>query len=148
MKRFVWRLQRVLDVKTKEEQTKKAELVKLTEKIAQTRSKLLTQKRILDNIIDDLTGQHPKKRLTKQEFFLRCSAANDEVIKELQKKLSELEQAQKQKIADVLKTKRFKEGLEKLRAQVKARFINEQEKLEQKELDERATAGFARKLIR
>jgi flagellar FliJ protein len=148
MKRFVWRLQRVLDVKTKEEQTKKAELVKLTEKIAQTRSKLLTQKRILDNIIDDLTGQHPKKRLTKQEFFLRCSATNDEVIKELKKKLSELEQEQKQKIADVLKTKRFKEGLEKLRAQVKARFINEQEKLEQKELDERATAGFARKLIR
>jgi flagellar FliJ protein len=148
MKRFVWRLQRVLDVKTKEEQTKKAELVKLTEKIAQTRSKLLTQKRILDNIIDDLTGQHPKKRLIKQEFFLRCSAANDEVIKELQKKLSKLEQEQKQKIADVLKTKRFKEGLEKLRAQVKARFINEQEKLEQKELDERATAGFARKLIR
>ncbi len=146
MKRFVWRLQRVLDIKTKEEQVKKVELVKLTEKIAQTRSKLLTQKRILDNIIDDLTGQHPKKRLSKQEFFLRCSVTNDEVIKELKEKLSKLESAQKQKIAEVLKARRFKEGLEKLRAQAKARFIKEQEKLEQKELDERATVSFARKL--
>ena len=97
MKRFVWRLQRVLDIKTKEEQTKKAELVRLTEKVAQTRSKLLTQKRILDDIIDDLTGQHPKKRLSKQEFFLRYSATNDEVIKELKEKLSELEFSPKAK---------------------------------------------------
>lgn len=148
MKRFAWRLQRVLDIKTKEEQTKKAELVRLTEKVAQTRSKLLTQKRILDNIIDDLTGQHPKKRLSKQEFFLRCSVTDDEIIKELKEKLSELESAKKQKIAEVLKAKRFKEGMEKLRAQAKTKFIKEQEKLEQKELDERATFRFARKLIR
>ena len=148
MKRFAWRLQRVLDIKTKEEQVKKAELFKLTEKVAQARSKLLAQKRILDNIIDDLRGQPPKKRLSKQEFFLRCSVTNDEVIKELKKKLSELESAQKQKIAEVLKVRRFKEGLEKLRAQAKTKFIKEQEKLEQKELDERANISFARKLIR
>ncbi len=148
MKRFAWRLQRVLDIKTKEEQTKKVELVKLTEKVAQARSKLLAQKRILDNIIDDLRGQPSKKRLSKQEFFLRCSVTNDEVIKELKERLSKLESAQRQKIAEVLKVRRFKKGLEKLRAQAKAKFINEQEKLEQKELDERANVGFARKLIR
>ena len=53
--------------------------------------------------------------------------------------------AQKQKIAEVLKVRRFKEGLEKLRAEAKTRFIKEQEKLEQRELDESATVGFARK---
>ncbi len=148
MKRFVWRLQRVLDIKTKEEQTKKAELVKLTQKIAQTRSKLLAQKRILDTIIDDLTGQHPKKRIGKQEFFLRCSVTNNEVIKELKEKVSKLESTQKQKIADLLKVRRFKECLEKLRTEAKTRFIKEQERLEQKELDEGATVDFARKLIR
>ncbi|MHC4075690.1 MAG: hypothetical protein ACYSRZ_04670, partial [Planctomycetota bacterium] len=60
MKRFVWRLQRVLDIKTKEEQTKKAQLIKLTEKLARARSKLLTQKRILDGLIGDLTEESPK----------------------------------------------------------------------------------------
>jgi flagellar biosynthesis chaperone FliJ len=62
--------------------------------------------------------------------------------------LSALESARKQKIAEVLEVRRFKEGLEKLRAEAKTRFIKEQEKLEQRELDESATVGFARKLIR
>lgn len=145
MKRFVWRLQRVLDIKTKEEQMKKAQLVKLAEKLAQSRSELLAQMRILDNIIDDLTEQKPKGRLGKQEFFLRCSTINDKTIEKLKKKVSELELAQKEKIAEVLEVKRFKEGLEKLRDEAKTRFINEAEKLEQKELDEGSAISFARK---
>jgi len=147
MKRFVWRLQRVLDIKTKEEQAKKAQLVKLTEKLTQAQSELLAQKRILDNIIDGLTGQKPKRRLGKQEFFLRSSTTNDEVIEKLKKKVSELELAQKEKIAEVLKVKRFKESLEKLRDEAKTRFIAEAERLDQKELDEGATTGFARKRL-
>ena len=87
MKRFAWRLQRVLDIKTKEEQTKKAQLVKLAEKLAQSRSELLAQMRILDNIIYDLTEQKPKRRLGKQEFFLRCSTINDKTIEKLKKKV-------------------------------------------------------------
>jgi flagellar FliJ protein len=145
MKRFVWRLQRVLDIKTKEEQAKKAQLVKLTENLARVRSELLTQKRILDSLIGDLTGESPKTRLGKQEFFLKCSKINSELIEKLKEKVNELESAQRQKNDEVLKVKRFKEGLEKLRAEAKARFIAEAERLEQKELDERATVGFARK---
>ncbi len=145
MKRFVWRLQRVLDIKAKEEQMKKAQLVKLTEKLAQAQSELLAQTRILDNIIDDLIKQEPKKRLGKQPFFLKSSKTNDEIIEKLKEKVSGLESAQKEKIAEVLKVKRFKEGLEKLRDEAKARFITEAERQEQKELDEGTTAGFARK---
>ena len=147
MKRFVWRLQRVLDIKTKEEQMKKAQLVKLTEELAQSRSELLAQMRILDNIIDDLTEQKPKRRLGKQEFFLSCSTINDKAIEKLKKRVGELELAQKEKIAEVLKVKRFKEGLEKLREEAKTRFIAEAEKFEQKEIDEGATAGFARRKL-
>ena len=145
MKRFVWRLQRILDIKTKEERTKKAQLVKLTEKLVQVRGELLTQKRILDNIINDLAGQKPERRLGRQEFFLRCSTTNDEVIEKLKEKVGEIESAQREKIAEVLKVRRFKESLEKLRAEAKMRFMKEQEKLEQKVLDERATISFVRK---
>ncbi len=148
MKRFVWRLQRVLDIKTKEEQTKKTELLKVTEKLAQTRGELLMQKRVLEDIILDITGKHPQKRLGEQEFFLKCSATNDRLIKTLKNKATELESDQMKKIAEVLSIKRFKEGLDKLRAEAKRRFTSQQEKLEQKDLDETATVGFARKLIR
>jgi flagellar FliJ protein len=145
MKRFVWRLQRVLDIRTKEEQKARAELLKLTEKLAETRSELLTWRKMLEEIIHGLTVGNPKKRLGRQEFFLRYSAASDEQIKKLENRVKELESKQREKIAEVLKLKRFKEGLEKLQVEAKMQFITEQEKLDQQQLDEGATVLFVRK---
>jgi flagellar biosynthesis chaperone FliJ len=145
MKRFVWRLQRVLDIKKKAEQKKRAELLELTERIAEVRAQLLTQQRLLEDIINCLTGENPKKRLGRQEFFLRYSAASDKQIKKLKDKMRELESQQRDKIAELLRVRRFKEGLERLRVEAKTQFIKEQEKLEQKELDEGATVSFVRR---
>ena len=145
MKRFVWRLQRVLDIRIKEEQKARAELLKLTEKLAETQSELLAWRKMLEEIINGLTVENPKKRLSRQEFFLRYSAASDEKIKKLENRVKELESKQRDKIAEVLKLRRFKEGLEKLRTEAKMRFIREQEKLEQQQLDEGATILFVRK---
>ena len=145
MKRFVWRLQRVLDIRRKEEQKARAELLELTEKLAQARGELLMQQKMLEDIINGLTGENPKKRLGKQEFFLKFSAASDEQIKKLEDKVNELESQQRDKIAEVLKLRKFTEGLEKLRTEAKMRFIKEQEKLEQKQLDEVATVSFVRR---
>ena len=145
MKRFVWRLQRVLDIRTKEEQKARAELFKLTEKLAETQSELMTWRKMLEEIINGLSVGNPKKRLGRQEFFLRYSAASDEQIKKLENMVKELESKQREKIAEVLKLKRFKEGLEKLRVEAKIQFINEQEKLDQQQLDEGATVLFVRK---
>ena len=145
MKRFVWRLQRVLDIKKKAEQKKRAELLKLTERIAEVRARLLREQKILEDIIDGLTGYNPKKRLGRQEFFLRYSAASDEQIKKLKDNIRELESQQRDKIAELLRLRRFKEGLERLRVEAKTQFMKEQEKLEQKELDEGATVSFVRR---
>jgi flagellar FliJ protein len=145
MKRFVWRLQRVLDIRKKEEQKARAELLELTERLAQTRGELLMQQKMLEDIINGLTGENPKKRLGKQEFFLKFSAASNEQIKKLKDKVNELELQQRDKIVEVLKLRRLKEGMEKLRTEAKMRFIKEQEKLEQKQLDEGATVSFVRR---
>lgn len=145
MKRFVWRLQRVLDIKKKQEQKTRAELLELTERIAEIRGELLTKQMILENIINGLAEEDSKRRLGRQEFFLRYSVASDEQIKKLKDKVSELESKQREKIAELLKVKRFKEGLERLQAEAKMQFIKEQERLEQKELDEGATVSFVRK---
>ena len=147
MKRFVWRLQRVLDIKTRKEQKMRSELLELTEKLAETRGVLLMQQKILENLIAALAGENPKKRLSRQEFFLRYSGTSDERIEKLKEKISQLESQQREKIAELLKVRRFKEGLERLRAEAKMQFIKEQEKLEQKELDEIATVAFARNMI-
>jgi len=147
MKRFVWRLQRILDIETKKEQKVRSELLEMTEQLAETRGLLLTQQMILKDIMARLAKENPKNRLGRQEFFLRFSGNIDERIEKLKEKISSLEYRQKEKIAELLKVKRFKEGLERLRKEAKTQFIKEQEKIEQKELDEMASVSFARNMI-
>jgi len=146
MRRFVWRLQRVLKIKANEEQIKKTELLKLTQRLTEKRSELLIQKRILNEMIAALAEIDPHKRLMEQELFLKYSTTSDDLIRQLEKQIRQLEIEQSDKIAEVLKLRRFREGLEKLREQAKAKFIKEQEKLEQKELDETAAIRFAREM--
>ena len=147
MKRFVWRLQRVLDIRATEEQVKRAELLAITEQLARKQGELLMQKRLLKNFIEELSEEEPAKRLGKQEFFLRFSRRNDEHIRELDDEVTEFKKLQKEKIAEVLKIRQFKEGLEKLRVEAQTTFVKEQEKLEQKEADEMTIMGFARKTL-
>ncbi|MHC4477420.1 MAG: hypothetical protein ACYTEL_17365 [Planctomycetota bacterium] len=144
MKRFVWRLQQVLEVKSREEEMRRAELLAVTERLAQTRSQLLARQRILEQIIREIACQEPQRRLAEQALFLKCSPTSDEQVKRLKARVGELESELREKMAQVLKLRRFKEGLEKLRAEAKRQFIAEQEKLEQKELDEMAGVSFVR----
>ncbi len=145
MKRFVWRLQKVLDIKAKEEQLKRMELFRVTEALAMKRSELLMRQRMLREIMAEITRDHSTGRLGMQEFFLNNAGTDDQIIRKLNGEIHELEVQQKEKTAEVLAAKRFKEGLEKLRAEAKRRFIEEQERLEQKEMDDRTTVAFARK---
>ena len=144
MKRFVWRLQRVLDVKTKEEQIRKSELIAVTEKLAQARGILLDLKRTLDEMISNLTHTNPRRRLGEQEFFLKHSTTIDDQISETEKRIADLEVEREAKADELRKVRQFREGLDKLRAEAKARFVEEEERAEQKELNEIATVRFAR----
>ncbi len=145
MKPFVWRLQKVLDVKAKEEELKRAELFRLTEHLAQKRSELLLRQRVLQDLLADIARGPSSERWSAQEFFFRHATVDDAQIRKLQEEIADLEVRQKQKMAEVLAARRFTEGLEKLRARAKDQFVREQEKLEQKELDERTTLSFARR---
>lgn len=144
MKRFVWRLQKILDIKTKEEQLKRMELFRLTEAVAQKRTELLMRQRVLQEIMADITRAPSSNRLKAQEFFLRHAITNDRYIQKLRDEITDLELRQKAKIQEVLAAKRFKEGLEKLRAEAKERYVQEQERLEQRESDDRTTIAFVR----
>ena len=63
MKKFVWRLQRVLDIKEKTEQNKRLELLRLTEKLAMTQGQLMAARRILNKMIEGLTAKKGMRRL-------------------------------------------------------------------------------------
>jgi flagellar protein FliJ len=147
MKRFVWRLQRVLDIREKEEQIKRAELFAITEQLTKTQDELLVQKNILKKTIEELSQAKPCERLGKQQLFFEFSAVNDKLIANLEKKIKGLKKQQQEKIQEVIKIKKYKEGLGKLRTQAKEQFVKEQEKLEQTQMDELTTMRFARKTM-
>ena len=67
MKRFVWRLQRVLEIKKKEEQKVRAELFELTERLAQTRGELLARQKMLESIIE---GLRRLRQMYRGQIFL------------------------------------------------------------------------------
>jgi len=144
MKRFAWRLQKVLDVKSRQEQLKRNELFQIAEQLAAKRCELLLRRRILQNLAVEIKGHESPARLNAQEFFLRHAAADDERMRRLREEIAALEVRHKEKTAEVLALRRFKEGLEKLREQAKEDYIREQERLEQKDLDEGTTIAFAR----
>ena len=144
MKRFVWRLQKVLDVKTKEEQVRRTELFQIVEQLAARRGELLLRQQILQDLMTEIQRRESAQRLNAQEFFLRHAATDDAEMRRLQEEIAALEIRHKEKAAEVLAVRRFKEGLEKLRTQAQEEYMREQERLEQKEQDERTTIAFAR----
>ncbi|MCX5645670.1 MAG: flagellar FliJ family protein [Phycisphaerae bacterium] len=143
MKRFAWRLQKVLDIKSKQEQLKRNELFRIAEQLAVQRDELLMRRRILQDLVTEIQGQGSLTRLNAQEFFLRHAAADDEQMGRLREEIAALEVRHQKKTAEVLAVRRFKEGLERLREQAKEQYIREQEKMEQKESDERTAIAFA-----
>jgi flagellar FliJ protein len=147
MKRFVWRLQRVLDIKIKEEQVKRAELLEITEKLMRAQTELIMQKRILADTINNISQQKPKQRLDSQELFLTSAAVNDELIRKLGKHVIEIEKQQQEKISEVMRIKQFRKSLEKLREETKMQFIKEQEKLDQKDADDLTTISYSRRIM-
>ena len=144
MKKFKWRLQKVLEIKKKEELYRTNELFQLTRRLAQTQGELLMLNNKIKTLLRQISQAEPGRRLIEQQLFLKYSKADDEKIKELKKNLSELEKQQKEKIAEVLQIRRSKQALEKLREKARLQYIAEQDKLEQKELDDRASVAFAR----
>jgi len=146
MKRFAWRLQKVLDIKSKQEQLKRNELFRIAEELAVKRGALLLRRRILQDLVAEIQGQGSLARLNSQEFFLRHAATDDEQMGRLREEIAALEVRHKEKTAEVLAVRRLKEGLEKLREQAREQYLREQEKTDQKESDERTALAFTHNL--
>jgi flagellar biosynthesis chaperone FliJ len=144
MKRFAWRLQKVLDIKSKQEQLKRSELFRIAEQLAVKRGELLMRRRILQDLVTEIQGQAAQTRLPAQAFFLRHAAADNEQMQKLEEEIAALDVRHREKTAEVLAVRRLKEGLEKLREQAKEQYLREQEKIEQKESDERTAIAFVR----
>ncbi|MBN1125635.1 MAG: hypothetical protein JXA82_11550 [Sedimentisphaerales bacterium] len=147
MRRFVWRLQRLLDTKGKQEDALRAELVAVTEQVVAVRGQIMLLRATLRRLLSDLQDGKNKQWLFQKRLVLDHSQVTELNIRALDKKLYELEQSRKQKIKEVMEVRKFRKSLEKLRTKAYEKHKQEEEKKEQNELDERISISFAREIL-
>ncbi|HOK94934.1 MAG TPA: hypothetical protein PK052_02165 [Anaerohalosphaeraceae bacterium] len=144
MSTFRWRLQRVLDIRQKQMQLLRAELSALTVLLGRKRCELMLQKKMLENLIEKLQSDPPRRRLEQQAFFLRYSEANDSAIRRLEGEIKQLSEQQKKKEAELARVEQFTDALQRLRTRAEEEFAQKQEISEQKQQDEETAFRFAR----
>jgi flagellar export protein FliJ len=147
MKKFKWRLQRVLDLRGNQEQILKGQVSEITSKIAFTQGRIMAQKIKLQNLLKDKTYTSIKGRLSEHELFMKSIAHNDQAIKKLNTVLNILKNEYTIKMNELLELRKFRQALEKLREKAQHDYIKQQELAQQQQLDERTTIEFARRRI-
>ncbi len=147
MKKFNWKLQRVLDVRMKQEDSLKNELAVINERAASIRNAIMLKRSSLKQQLEDVAEAPPGKRAAAQEFFLKFVHALDNEIDNLEKNRAEVQHEKQKKIQEILEVRKSRKGLEKLRESAKDEYMQEMERAEQRELDERNSIAEARKLL-
>jgi len=123
------------------------ELAKVTKNIEETEMLVIKHKKMLEQVISEISQKSTSERLRAQEFFIKYSSGSDEIIKRLTQKIAELQDERKKKLEELIKMKHYREGLEKLKERAKAKATQEQERQYQKQLDDEAGMRMARKML-
>ena len=145
MKRFAWPLQRLLDVKKKQEDATQMELVALMEQSAAIRGRMMMQKMRLQNLLRNLGCLEPGQRFGQQQQFMQHVHFEDKKIQKLNEELSHVEKKRHEKTEQTMKLRKFRKGLERLRAKALSEYHLEINREEQKLLDDNTHVSFARK---
>ena len=146
MKRFVWPLQRLLDVTIRREEVLRGELAKLAGQIANLKQEVLRRRQLLNGLLEELGKQSFEKRMPQQAVFMFSSVKVEKEIEKFREEIKGLEERRAATTAAFLKERAKRQTLEKLRQQAMQRHRLEQEKIEQKQLDEAGRGAFVRRL--
>jgi len=145
VKRFQWRLQRVLDITEQREQVVRAELFALAGAITRVRQEIIRRQVLLRTVLAELAKKSLAERLAQQILFLQQSVAVAREIDRLKAELAGLEAERSEKTAVFMKLRGQRQTLERLRTEARERHRREEDKREQAQFDETAHIAFARK---
>ena len=136
MKKFVWRLQRLLEIKQKQEQVLRGELVALTEQTVALRGRIMVLKTRLRIQLAELKTLPADRRMQAQALYLEYVPVLDAEIRRLHEQWTQLEAKRREKLGQLLAAQKFRKGLERLRLQARAEYDRQSSREEQKILDE------------
>jgi len=146
VKRFRWRLQRILDVKRQREQVLRSALFMLAQQIAQTREAILLRRTRLRMLLDDLGGRGLADRIADQAIFMQFAGVEETAIARLEARRADLEAKRAETRTRFGEARGACKMLTRLREKAYHAYVREVARAEQKELDESAHLAFARKV--
>ncbi|NQV35252.1 MAG: hypothetical protein HQ515_21335 [Phycisphaeraceae bacterium] len=147
MAQFVWHLQRLLDVKKKQEQATRLELLHLTEQVAQVRVQLMMRQQALTTMLESVACAPAHERMCRQALAMDFAKGSQARIKALEKEVEAVQAKKRAKTEFLLALKQASEGLERLRTNAKRRFMKDQDKKEQTMADELSVLKYARRAV-
>jgi len=142
MARFVWRLQRVLDIRQKEEQGLRSGLMALGERMVILRQEIMVIRTRIRTAIDELSEKQPTERVSAQQFFMKFSQYSENEVNIIKTELATVEKQRKKKMDELLEKRQSIKALEKLRAKAKEEFLIESGHKEQQLIDEYTSNKF------
>jgi len=146
VRRFAWRLQRLLDIKVKQERSLRSELVTLTERAVALRGRILARRAALRRLLDGLSCDEDDW-VARRRLVLEQATVTEQLLMTLEQQLETLEKERRKKMHEVLDVRKFRKRLERLRARAYEQFMQEQEKRMQDEIDDRTNVGTARRIL-
>jgi flagellar protein FliJ len=144
MKKHVWRLQRVLDVRIKQEEARKAQLLEVTQRLLAARQAALAKQAMMRSILLELAQKDAVTRMQEQPTVVRHMAFSEQELRELKKKTAEIEVERKRKSEELMEARKARKAMEKLQERAKAEYVKLVNAAEQKDLDELAGSRFVR----
>lgn len=137
----------MLDIKLKQEDAKKAEIVRLTEQVASLKTQVLLERDKLETELEKLGEANPGERMVLQRLFLKYTYVIEEKIAGLKERIAEVEKRKKARIAEIMEIRKFRKGLQRLREKAYEQYMAEQQKEQQNLIDDRTTVTYARNIM-
>jgi len=144
VKRFKWKLQRVLDIQTQHERALRSELFTLAQAMARVREQILERRTVLRTLLEELGGRRLDDRLPEQTVFMEFAAVAERQIDRLRARLRDLESERAAKQRRFLEVRAMCKTLKRLREEARSAYMRDVAKREQMAFDESAHTAFAR----
>jgi flagellar biosynthesis chaperone FliJ len=145
MKKFVWPLQRLLDVTEQRERAKRLEVMAAIQQAAQVRRQIERRQAMLRNLLAEMSQRSLIERIPLQQVFLTHCPWEEKIIASLRRELEDLQKLRERLTAELMRLRTSRKSLERLRAEALGGYLREQARAEQKQLDESAQVAYVAK---
>ena len=137
-------MQRVLDVRVKQEEAKKAELLTVTQRLVAAKQAVIVKQAQMRSVLLTLARKDAKTRMTEQPMVVKHMAFSEEELKMLRRNVDEIEVQRRKKAEEMMVARKARRAMEKLQEKAKAEYVKMADAVEQKELDEFSGVRFVR----